>query len=168
MICKSGGGVDQRHSALARCLADLITTHTGAKARIEQSLPWLTHTNSNGQTEMARMDIVVALRGLTCYIDTAIVAPFSSNIGLMTAASGRPGFMAKREEKKKFDRYPRINLIPFILETTGRPGYHAQKFIKQLYSDADHPPTAIRDAWTAIQTTLHNSISKQQLRAVTT
>ena len=68
-----------------------------------------------------------------------IVAPFYSNIGLMTAASGRPGFLSKREEKKKFERYPRINLIPFILETTGRPGYHAQKFIKQLYSDADHP-----------------------------
>ena len=75
MICKGGGGVDQRHSALARCLADLITTHTGAKAHIEQSLPWLTHTNSNGQTEMARMDIVVALRGLTYYIDTAHCSP---------------------------------------------------------------------------------------------
>ena len=94
--------------------------------------------------------------------------PFSSNISLMTAASARPGYMAKREEKKKFERYPRINLVPFILEATGRPGYHARKFIKHLYSDTDHPPTAIRYAWTAIQTTLHNSISKQQLRAVTT
>ena len=168
MICKSGGGVDQRHSALARCPADLITAHTGTKAYIEQSLPWLTHTNSNGQTEMARVDVVVALHGITYYMDTAIVSPFSSSISLMTAASARPGYMAKREEKKKFERYPRINLVPFILEATGRPGYHAQKFIKQLYSDADHPPTAIRDAWTAIQTTLHNSIFKQQLRAVTT
>ena len=35
MICKSGGGVDQRHSALARCHAYLITTHTGTKAYIE-------------------------------------------------------------------------------------------------------------------------------------
>ena len=25
----------------------------------------------------------------------------------------------------KFDRYPHINLVPFILETTGRPGPHA-------------------------------------------
>ena len=37
--CKSGGGVDQRHSALARCLADLVTTHTGAKVHIEQTIP---------------------------------------------------------------------------------------------------------------------------------
>ena len=72
--------------------------------------------------------------------------------------------MAKREEKIKFGRY----LIPFILETTGRPGFHAQKFIKHLFSDTDHSPTAIRDAWAAIQTTLHSYISKKQLRAVTT
>ena len=106
MICKSGGGVDQRHSALARCLADLITTHTGTEAYIEQSLPWLTHTNSNGQTEMARMDIVVALHGITYYIDTAIVSPFSSNMSLMTGASARPCYMAKRDEKKKHRTIP--------------------------------------------------------------
>ena len=76
--------------------------------------------------------------------------------------------MAEREEKKKFARYPRINLVPFILETTGRPGFHAQKFIKLLFADTDHPPTAIRDAWAGIQTTLHGCLSKQQLRAVTT
>ena len=31
------GGVDQRHSALARCLADLVTTHTGAMVYNEQT-----------------------------------------------------------------------------------------------------------------------------------
>ena len=114
------------------------------------------------------MDIVFHLHGQTYYIDTAVVTPFSANAGLIAAASTRPGYMAKREEKKKFDRYTRVNLAPFILETTGRPGYHAQKFIKHLFSDTDHPPTAIRDAWAAIQTTLHGCISKQQLQAVTT
>ena len=168
MIYKCGGGVAQRHSALAKCLAELITTHTGTKAFIEQSIPGLAQSTQPGQTERARMDIVVELRGSTYYIDTAIVTPFSSNAGLTLAASARPGYMAKREEKKKFDRYPRINLVPYIPESTGRPGYHARKFIKHLYDDTDHPPTAIRDAWAAIQTTLHNSISKPQLRAVTT
>ena len=114
------------------------------------------------------MDVVFDLRGSTYYIDTTIVTPFSSNAGLISAASGRSGFMAKREEKKTFGRYPRIKLAPFVLETTGRPGYHAQKFIKALYSDTDHPPTSIRDAWAAIQTVLHNNISKPQLRAAVT
>ena len=105
-ICRSGGGVNQRHSALARCLADLITTHTSTRAYIEQSIPGLTHTNQNGQTELARMDIVVALRGITHYIDTAIVSPFSSCVSLMTAASARLGYMAKREEKEKVRQIP--------------------------------------------------------------
>ena len=117
------------------------------------------------------MDIVVEQRGSTYYIDTAIVTPFPPILGLISAASGRPGYTAKREKKKKFDRHPRMNLVPFILETTGRPGYHAPKFINALYSDTEHPPTATSgppDAWAAIQTTLHNRISKQMLRAVTT
>ena len=33
-------------------------------------------------------------------------------------------------------------LAPFILETTGRPGYPAQKFMKGLTSDTEHTPTA--------------------------
>ena len=80
----------------------------------------------------------------------------------------RPSYMAKREEKKKFDRYPRINLVPFILETTGRPGYHAQKFIKYLFSDTDHPPNSHPRRLGRHPNTLHSCISKQQLRAVTT
>ena len=114
------------------------------------------------------MDIVFDLHGRTHYIDTAVVTPFSFSAGLIATASTRPGYMAKREEKRNFDRYPRINLVPFILKTTGRPGYHALKFIKYLFSDTDHPPTAIREAFAAIQTTPHSCISKQQLRAVPT
>ena len=56
----------------------------------------------------------------------------------------------KREEKKKFDRYPPTHesLRPCD-DLVAAP----QKFIEALYSDTDHPTTATRDAWTAIQTT---------------
>ena len=67
-----------------------------------------------------------------------------------------------------FDRYLHINLVPFILETTGRPGPHARKFISNLVKDADNPPLAIRDTWSAIQSVLHSAISKQQLTAAVT
>ena len=103
IVCKSGGGVDQRHSALARCLADLITTHTGVKVHLEQTIPEIPRVPRPGaQPEGARMDIVFNLHGQVYYIDTAVVTPFSANMGLMFAASARPGHMAKREEKKKF------------------------------------------------------------------
>ena len=141
IVCKSGGGVVQRHSALARCLADLITTLTGVKVHFEptiSSLPREPHPGA--QPEGARMDIVFNLYGQTYFFDTAVVTPFSANAGLIATASILPGYMAKLQEKKKFDRYLRISLAPFILESTGRPGYHARKFIKYLFSDTDHPP----------------------------
>ena len=165
--CRYGGGVDRRHAALARCLADIIHSHSGVKVFIEQEVPALTRV-VNGQTEHARMDLVFNLHGSITYLDVSIVAPFSCNPSLVSAASTKPGLMAKRAEKTKFDRYPHINLVPFILETTGRPGPHARKFIFYLLRDADNPPNAVRDTWSTIQSVLHSAISKQQLMAAVT
>ena len=165
--CRYGGGVDRRHAALARCLADIIQSHSGVKVFIEQEVPALTRI-VNGQPERARMDLVFNLHGSITYLDVSIVAPFSCNPSLVAAASTKPGLMAKRAEKAKFDRYPHINLVPFILETTGRPGSHAKKFINYLLRDADNPPIAVRDTWSTIQSVLHSAISKQQLTAAVT
>ena len=74
--CRYGGGVDRRHAALARCLADVIHSHSGVKVFIEQEVPALTRV-VNGQTEHARMDLVFNLNGSVTYLDVSIVAPFS-------------------------------------------------------------------------------------------
>ena len=37
--CWYGGGVDRRHAAMARCLADVIQTDSGTKVYIEQTIP---------------------------------------------------------------------------------------------------------------------------------
>ena len=153
--CRYGGGVDRRHAALARCLADIIHSHSGVKVFVEQEVPALTRV-VNGQTEHARMDLVFNLNGSITYLDVSIVAPFSCNRSLVSAASTKPGLMAKKAEKNKFDRYPQINLVPFILETTGRPGPHAKKFISYLLRDTGNPPLAIRDTWSTIQSVLHS------------
>ena len=97
-VCRHGGGVDQRHLAVARCLADLITSHSGTKVYIEHMIPGLTRVVRN-RVEQARMD----LNGVTTFLDVAIATPFSSNAGLISAASAKPGYMAKREEKKNLD-----------------------------------------------------------------
>ena len=55
--CRCGGGVDRRHAALARGLADVIQSHSGVKEVFEQEVPTLTRV-VNGQTEHARMDLV--------------------------------------------------------------------------------------------------------------
>ena len=164
---RCGGGVDRRHAAVGRCLADVIQSRSGVKVFIEQEVPALTRV-VNGQTEHARMDLVFNLNGSVTCTDVSIVALFSCNPSLVSTASTKPGLKAKRAEKNKFDRYPHINLVPFILETTGRLGPHARKFISYLMRDADSPPIAVRDTWSTIQSVLHSAISKQQLAAAVT
>ena len=62
--------------------------------------------------------------------------PFSSSPSLIATASKRPGHMAKRAEQVKLERYPHVNLVPFFLETAGRPGYHAKQFVSNLMKDS--------------------------------
>ena len=133
----------KNHAAVARCLADVIHSQSGTKVFIEQEIPALTRV-VNGQSEHARMDLVFNLNGTITYLDVSVVAPFSCNPSQVSAASTRPGHKAKGAQKSKFDRYPHINLVPFILETTSRPGPHARKFISYLLQDADNPPPAIK------------------------
>ena len=108
--CRYGGGVDRRHAAVARCLADVIHSHSGTKVYIEQVIPALTRV-VNGHTEHARMDLVCNHNGSTTYLDVASVSPFSSSPALIAAASTRPSHMAKRAEKVKFDRNRHVNLV---------------------------------------------------------
>ena len=83
----------------------------------------------------------------------------------MTAAAAKPGYMARRAERNKFSRYPGHNLIPFVLETTGRPGYHAKQFIQHLAADHEPQSVVVRKIWSSIQGVLHGTISQQQLAA---
>ena len=165
--CRFGGGVDRRHAALARCLADIIQSHSGVKVFVEQEVPALTRL-VNTQTEDARMDLVFDLNDSVTNLDVSFVPPFSCSLSLVSAANTKIGLLAKRAEKNKFDRYPHINLVPFILETTGRPGPHARKFISHLLRDADNQPQAVRHTWSTIQCVLHSAMSKQQLTAAVT
>ena len=96
--CRYGGGVDLRHAAVGRCLADVIQSHSGAKVFIEQEVPALTRV-VNGQSEHARMDLAFNLNGSVTCLDVSIVAPFSCSPSLVSAASTKPGLMAKRAEK---------------------------------------------------------------------
>ena len=101
--CRFGGRVDRRHAALARCLADIIQSHSGVKVFVEQEVPALTCV-VNGQSEHARMDLVFNLNGSVTHLDVSFVAPFSCSPSLVSAASTKPGLMAKRAEKNEFDR----------------------------------------------------------------
>ena len=71
-----------------------------------------------------------------------LMSPLSLHFPAVQASLLRPASAQAtwpRERKKvKIERYPHINLAPFILETTG---YHAKKFVSNLMKDAVNPPT---------------------------
>ena len=114
--CRYGGGVDRRHAALARCLVDVIQSHSGVKVFIEKEVLALTVLSTDRLNTLGWI-LSLTLTVSVTYLDVSIVAPFSCNPSLVSAASTKPGLMAKRAEKNKFNRYPHTNLVPFILET---------------------------------------------------
>ena len=65
-------------------------------------------------------------------------------------------YLAKRAGKIKFERYLHINLVPLVLETTGRTDCHAKKFISSTTRDAHQPSLTIRDTWSAVWSVLHS------------
>ena len=74
---------------IAAVAADVIHSHSGSNVCIEQEVPAPTRV-VNGQREHARMDLVFNLNGSVTYLDVSIVAPFSCNPSLISAASTQP------------------------------------------------------------------------------
>ena len=77
------------------------------------------------------MDVVLDLRGSTYYIDTATVTPFSSNAGPISAASGRPRHMAKREAWVPHQPDPLQRYGPPTNSHPGRLGRHPDHLAQQ-------------------------------------
>ena len=143
----------------------IIHSHSGVK-RIHRTRRFLLLTRVvNGQTEHARMDLV-----LTSTVQSRIWMSLS----LLLSLAVRPWFLLPAQNQDIWPRERRrANLtgtrtsISFrsFLRSTGGPGPHARKFINYFLRDADNPPTAVRDTWSTIQSVLHSAISKQQLTA---
>ena len=118
--CRYEGGVDRRHDVLLTSYTHTVAPRYSLNRKYLLSLSRVV----NGQREHARMDLVFNLNGSVTFLDVSIVAHLSCNPSQL--------------RKPKFDRYPRINLVHFILETTGRPGPHARKFISNLMRGAEN------------------------------
>lgn len=162
VTCAKGGGVVQRHDAVVRCLAKLIQKYKNTQARVEQWVPTMQRTTQGGQ---ARPDDVFFDNACPADLAVAIVALYSADPALMTSAAANAGYMARRAERNKFSRYPGHKLIPFVLETTGRLGYHTRQFIQHLAADHEPQSVVVSEIWACIQGVLHGCASQQQLAA---
>ena len=157
-----GGGVDRRHAAVTRCLADVI--HNGTKVYIEQVIPALTRV-VNGQDETCahgpRFQSQLAPPRTSmlplCHLSPAArpslqqpapaqgclhcCAFLLQSVPSSLQPAQNQDLWPRERNKVKFDRYPHINLVPFILETTGRPGHHAKKVYQQTHERRRQPTT---------------------------
>ena len=138
---ESGSGVDQRHPALARCLADLVTAHTWAP-RSTVSRP------SQGYHGNPSLVLNLKEHARTSCSTCVDIRMQDSSRQSAPAEATWPNLKGRRSSTD-------------TLASTWLARTNVHQTL--LFSDSDHPPTAIRDAWAAIQTTL----PKQQLRAVT-
>ena len=122
--CRYGGGVDRRHAALARCLADIIHSHSGVKVFIEQEVSALTRV-VNGQTEHARMDLVFNL---------TVQSRIWTSLSLLPSLAIRPWCLLPAKNQ---DLWPRERRRP---NSTGtHTSIWSRSFLRQLV-DLVHMP----------------------------
>ena len=158
MLCQFGGGVVHRHNAVARALASIIHSVTGAAVHIEKRTSELRRV-FRGRLQEGQMDLIVAdLGGGPTYIDVAVVSPVVATAPHLAGAAKKPGYAALRAEFGKRQRYPVNNIVPFVLELGGRAGPSAQKFVRDLFkTEGSARGQSISDVWANLSSALHTA-----------
>ena len=128
-------------AAVARCLADVIQSHSGVEVCIEQEVPALTRV-VNGQSEHARMDLVFNLNG------SVSIWMF---LLLLLSLAIRPW---SQQPAQNLDSWPRERRRPNLtgthtsiwsrssLRQLADLSLHARKFISYLMRETDNPHTS--------------------------
>lgn len=158
--CAPGGGIILRHDNLVKCIASFVARTLDPKPRMEQILPELARLVA-GQTEAARMDVVVHDGAARHLVDATIVSPLAANDVFCRGCARRDGHAARRAECLKRSRYPAHDLIPFAMETGGRLGMAARAFVTKCAEVAEDPAKERAYVYRAISTTLQDGIARQ-------
>ena len=129
----------RRHDGLRDLLLKRLAEHTGAATHVEQRVEDM---NNSGRRE-ARLDVAVTIPGApTNYLDVAVVEAYSANAGIELQRE-RKAMAAEAMEGKKRSKYgANDRLVPFVVETHGRLGPAATRWLKKAYKGL---PDARRD-----------------------
>ena len=138
-VCECGGALMRRHDGLRDLLLKRLAEHTGAATHVEQRVEDM---NNSGRRE-ARLDVAVTIPGApTNYLDVAVVEAYSANAGIELQRE-RKAMAAEAMEGKKRSKYgANDRLVPFVVETHGRLGPAATRWLKKAYKGL---PDARRD-----------------------
>ena len=165
--CPCGGGVCLRHGQLSRMVGRIAADHLEVAVKYEQRMPQLDKI-VQGETQHARLDV--------CYhdpqnhqvlMDVRIASPCAGETAKVAASARRDGETCCRQERNKIARYGE-SVMPFILETGGRPGKMAREWVRSVISQTTQmgaPAILASQAWAAISSTLQRYIATQLRKA---
>ena len=149
-----------RHDNMVRCIAALAARTVDPRPRTEQIIPELARLVA-GQTEAARLDVIVHDGLARNLVDATIVSPLAGDDGFRRACARRDGHAARRAECTKRTRYPAPDLIPFAVETGGRLGATARSFLMRMAQAAEDPAAERIFMYRAVSSTLQDGVARQ-------
>jgi hypothetical protein len=142
--------VAQRHNAVVQCLAHLVR-RSGVAAHIEPSInPWGVPYEGRNK----RPDIIAIHQSGYLTIDVSITHPTSG--GDLLKAATMPGAAAMARETAKRQTYANCPqtavvgraFVPFVLETSGRLGPEALRYLRELATRRyGAPPSTAKSQW---------------------
>jgi hypothetical protein len=137
-VCKQIGLKTHRHDEVRDILAAHLRKQFSADGRVTVELR---PEEIGGVRNQWRPDIVLEARGVTKHIDILIVDPATQSYSHGEYSSSRvAGGAAIQGEQRKRNRYrdsPDVEcLVPFVMESTGRFGPEAERFVREYGGSA--------------------------------
>ena len=165
--CKSGGGVVEEHAGVRDFLATYVADATGKPTRTEQVVPTWARVKRNGETEEAGLDVAfVDGRGRRAYIDVAVVTASTPDQERLRRRARDGGAAAAAHEDVKRIRYPGPELVPFVVESLGRPGLAAQRLMRTLApKDMAERGAVLGKAWQTLSVLMQTQLAERLITA---
>ena len=123
----------RRHDGIRDLLRKRIAEHLGAATHLEQRVDAM----AGGGRREARLDVAVTVSGgPTIFLDVAIVEAYNDNIGIEMQRDKKATAAETMEGKKRNKYNADERLVPFIVESHGRVGPAATRWLRKVYQGA--------------------------------
>ena len=175
--CDVGGVVLRFHHLLRDYMLDWVALHTGAPTLPEQIVDaWTRHEapspqHPEGRIRVARLDVAAFVGGRRTYIDVGYRSAATSNAEECQLRARTDGRAAAQYVAEKRRRYPPadnpgVGLVPFIIESLGRPSREAVAFLRALApADPAKRAMVLAQAWQAISINTQTRLAEALISA---
>ncbi len=131
----------------------------------EQVAPFQPAPVDGQDPELDQLDLVaIGMDGRNVYIDVEVTVAHSRG----RVAAVQAGAAAAAGERSKKTRYPRLHLVPAVVEAHGRSGAGMATLVRAMHAgcDPEERPGLIGDAWQRLSCTLQRGNAEVLLSAL--